>query len=368
MRSDNNLQERFASEGVDASGYGSMPGVLDTSTEVEGQRVLRSHSFSGKEANSVFYNRRGNSFNDISGISGLDSIADGRAFAYLDYDRDGRIDIALTNTNNPQLQLFRNEMTRAGNSIQVRLVGGNRGAATSQQWSNRDGFGAHVLVEAGELRLRRELRCGDGFAAQNSSVLTIGIGSSSYASRVDVEWPSGKRSRIANVPAGSLITVHENPDEGAGTPSIVKLPPNQPPGVRIPVESSLSVLDLGLPRDRPSLSLVVCMATWCPVCREEIPHLNYLAEGTGGAIGFFGFPVDSEDSPAQLLEYRSRLTPPYQIIEGVTDTHRTKLAAHLKANFGEAPLPCSLVVDRRGRVVATYKGVPTLSDLRSTTP
>ena len=46
MRSDDNLQKRFAKEDIDARVYGSMPGVLDTNTEVDGKKVLRSHSFS----------------------------------------------------------------------------------------------------------------------------------------------------------------------------------------------------------------------------------------------------------------------------------------------------------------------------------
>ena len=54
MRSDSNLSKQFSEEGVDIRQYGVMPGVIDTSKEVDGNPVLRSHSFSGKESNSVF--------------------------------------------------------------------------------------------------------------------------------------------------------------------------------------------------------------------------------------------------------------------------------------------------------------------------
>ena len=37
MRSDTNLRGRFTAEGVDTRDYGSMPGVLDTNTRVEGR-------------------------------------------------------------------------------------------------------------------------------------------------------------------------------------------------------------------------------------------------------------------------------------------------------------------------------------------
>ncbi len=88
MRSDTNLKRRFVEEGIDASQYGGMPPVLDTSKKVDGKPVLRSHSFSGNESNSVFLNHGGADFENISGVSGLDSLADGRAFAFFDFDHD----------------------------------------------------------------------------------------------------------------------------------------------------------------------------------------------------------------------------------------------------------------------------------------
>ena len=367
MRSDTNLQRRLADEGVDARVYGSMPGVLDTNTEVEGRRVLRSHSFSGRENNSVFYNRGGRSFTDISGISGLDSIADSRAFAYFDYDRDGRLDIVLTNTNEPQLQLFRNETPDPGKVVQVRLVGGNRNAQANSEWSPRDGYGAHVIVEAGELRMRRELRCGDGFAAQNSSTLAVGLGAGSPSATIKVEWPSGKSSSVKEVPAGSLVTIYENPGESQ---FVVSTPPASAPTRRTgrPELTILPRLDLPLPPERPQVSLVVCMATSCAVCRSELPHLRRLSKAFGRELALFGLPVDPDDTEAKLTGYANELSPPYRILGALADHQREALEAHLKANFGDTPLPTSLLISQGGRVLATYKGTPTLSDLRNAIP
>ena len=112
MRSDTNLRGRFTAEGVDTRDYGSMPGVLDTNTRDRRAAggccaAIRS---AASETNSVFINDAGRAFSDLSGVSGMDSIADGRGFAYLDYDRDGWVDVALVNSNAPQLELFRNRM------------------------------------------------------------------------------------------------------------------------------------------------------------------------------------------------------------------------------------------------------------------
>ena len=116
-------------------------------------------SFSGHERNRLFMNLRGESFRELSGISGLDAEADGRSFAIFDFDRDGWQDIVLVNANSPLVELFRNRMgeaagveTAANRVVAVRLFGSNRSDAAKPGSSNRDGIGARV-----------ELRFGGGF-------------------------------------------------------------------------------------------------------------------------------------------------------------------------------------------------------------
>lgn len=355
MRSDTNLNKRFAKEGVDVSQYANMPGVLDTSKKVDGKPVIRSHSFSGNESNSVFLNHGGTEFENISGVTGLDSPADGRAFAFFDFDRDGRSDIVLTNTNNPQLQLFRNEIKSAGKSIKVRLIGGNRLERPDEVWSSRDAYGAHVLVEAGGKTLRRELRGGDGFAAQNSDTLLIGIGEVSEADKVTVLWPSGKESEVSSVKAGSLLIVHENAKESG--PKVVMPTPISLPTARTMLPPS-GQLDFGL---KKKISVVVTMTTWCSVCRGEIDHLRRLSEMVGEEIGFYAFPVDPDDNEAKLSEFQKEAKPPYEILPS---SERAAVESLLKKHFGEMPLPSTFILDNRGRVLEALKGTPTLSQLR----
>jgi hypothetical protein len=177
-----------------------------------------SSSFSGYERNHLFVNEGGKSFVDLSAVSGLDSPCDSRSFAVLDYDRDGWPDIALVNANAPLFELFRNEFgdsTIAADRevLAVTFVGGNQTAQAAPGRSCRDGYGAVVTVELDDKRLIREYRCGEGFAAQNSSTLLIGIGDHPSASRVTVRWPSGKTSQVDIVAAGTLLTVYEDPSQ-----------------------------------------------------------------------------------------------------------------------------------------------------------
>ena len=355
MRSDSNLSKQFSEEGVDVRQYGVMPGVIDTSKKVDGNPVLRSHSFSGKESNSVFWNLGGEAFKDISGVTGLDSLADGRAFAFFDFDRDGRNDVILTNTNEPQLQLFRNEMEELGNAIRVKLIGGNLTAQASEEWSPRDGIGAHVLVEVGEKTLRRELRAGDGFAAQNSEVLLIGIGKSDHADKVTVLWPSGKKTKVGMVKAGDLLTVDERIDEvEVGKVGTAALPERV-------VSPTRDRLDLTVQQE---LNVVVTLATWCPVCQGEIEHLKWLSKKVEG-LGLYAFPIDKTEGEEEWRKFEVDCKPPYKILNEINQ--RSAVEALMEKNFGEHPLPSSIILDKEGRILKVMKGTPTLSDLRSFT-
>jgi hypothetical protein len=172
-------------------------------------------SQSGKERNHFFLSLGGQQFEDISALAGLDDPADGRSFALLDFDRDGWQDLAVVNANAPLLRLYHNRIARRlpaesrGHWLVVKLVGGNTQAAASEQWSNRDGYGAKVWARTGAQTLLREHLCGQGLAAQNSRLLHFGLGSSEHAD-LEVLWPSGRRQSLPQVAAGSKVTFFED--------------------------------------------------------------------------------------------------------------------------------------------------------------
>lgn len=369
MRSDSNLKERFVAEGVDTRDYGSMPGVLDTGTRVEGRgRVARSHSFSGHETNSLFMNDSGRTFTDWSALSRTDSLYDGRGFAYLDYDRDGWVDIALVNSNAPQFELFRNRMGAlgaSGRSIRVRLVGAHRSAEPSmERLSPRDGTGAHVVVTAGGQTLRREARLGDGFAVQNSQTLLIGIGPRESVDGITVLWPSGRESQVGRTPAGALVTVRESAGE---TPEAVEVTMPEAARQLSDRHPPLGLADWKPPLPAPEarLRVIVTMATWCAVCRGELPHLADLREALPiREVALLGFPIDPEDTSERLANYVREAGPAYALLEATTAADQQWMKQLLVEHLGEAVLPATVIVDARGSVVRIRKGVPTLSEVR----
>lgn len=214
MRSDRNLPQDFRDENqwtVDPQTGAQRP-------EYERLRTygteFHRHSYSGRERNKLFLNHRGQRFFDLAGISGADEVADSRSWVKWDFDRDGWQDIALVNANKPLLGIFRNQLGNAiqnnsGNFVAVRFVGGNHQATPSNQLTTRDGYGAVVVIETEAMKLTREHRCGEGYAAQNSTTILIGIGKES-AAKLTVTWPSGLTRGPIDVHAGQLVECFES--------------------------------------------------------------------------------------------------------------------------------------------------------------
>ena len=213
MRSDESLSEKFRNNeswGTDPR-TGKVKPSQERLTYYYGPNYHR-HSYSGYERNKFYLNVSGETFADLSGISGADDIADSRTWAALDYDQDGWTDIALVNANAPLLSLYRNTIgeIKKSNHIKILLVGGADGKDLGKGLSNKDGVGAVVEVVSGDRLIKRVRKLGDGYAAQNSSTMTIGIGSELTAQSIKVRWPSGKITMSQSpIKAGSMIVMKE---------------------------------------------------------------------------------------------------------------------------------------------------------------
>lgn len=167
-------------------------------------------SLSGKERNRLFLNHGGTAFSDISLVSGADHLADGRSVCVLDFDRDGHQDLAVINVNSPKLLLYRNEKPAPEHHwIKIRLVGSNQRAQASPTASNRNGYGAFLRYQLGSKTLAHEHRCGEGFSAQNSSLIHLGLGSAEKIDHLQIRWPSGKTQSWENLAADQVHLLRE---------------------------------------------------------------------------------------------------------------------------------------------------------------
>ena len=159
-------------------------------------------------------------------MSGAASKAAGRAFAELDWDRDGDVDLVLINANSPRVQLFENQLESnlSGASLWVDL----RGAAKTDgpdEVSNRDAVGARVELRRKSGLQVAEKRAGEGFAAQNTAWLHFGLGADSSIDGLTVFWPSGRKSEIDGpLQAGQRIRIYEDPSDSPTLSSLVPIP------------------------------------------------------------------------------------------------------------------------------------------------
>ena len=319
----------------------------------------------------------------MSGVSGLDSAADGRGFVLFDYDRDGWQDIALVNTNPPLLSLYRNELSatpagqgKAGRFIALRFNGGNRSARPSREHGNRDGYGALVTLSLGESTIVREHRAGEGFGTQNSATMLIGIGDRAVVNAVSVRWPSGKVQRIERVAADTLLTVHENPADAPHGAAFAQHAYVQPRGKRPPdptrakrlaprLKLRPSAARAGSANGPPPLRMYTTMATWCASCKKELPQTRFLrAALSSNDVAMYGVPIDPDDSTAKLDAYVAAHRPGYRLLTDLSTHEVAAVQDRVLAEFDSELLPSTIITDRDGLVLRTIAGLPTLSDLR----
>ena len=128
---------------------------------------------------------------DISGISGADSISDGRGAMFADFDNDGDSDIFLVALQGNAHHLFRNNIGQDTNFLRIELEGTQSG---------RDAFGAIVRIKTSAGILTKVKSGGSGFLAQNDPRLLFGLGADNEAEWVEIKWPSGATQRLGKSP------------------------------------------------------------------------------------------------------------------------------------------------------------------------
>jgi len=123
-----------------------------------------------------------------------------RGAAYADFDHDGDLDLLVT-TNDGPAYLYRNDGGNQNHWLTIRTTGTK---------SNRDGIGAKVTVESKSGKQWRTVHSGSSYCSQSDLALTFGLGHDAKVDTIQVEWPSGTKQRLENVPANQIVLIDES--------------------------------------------------------------------------------------------------------------------------------------------------------------
>jgi hypothetical protein len=110
-----------------------------------------------------------------------------RGAAFGDLDNDGDMDVVINRLDAAPAVLL-NE-SDGGHWLRLELVGTR---------SNRSAIGTAVAVHVGGRVIHRQAKGGGSFASANDPRLLIGVGKADRVDRLEIVWPSGRRSTIDN--------------------------------------------------------------------------------------------------------------------------------------------------------------------------
>jgi len=154
-----------------------------------------------RQQNMLLRNVCDGTFEEVTSIAGpgLQLRRSGRGVAFLDYDNDGVLDIAINNQNDPPT-LLHNLGSNGNHWVTVRTIGAQ---------SNRDGIGARIEVVAGGRRHIDEVRSGGSYISQNDLRVHVGLGPATTIDQLIVHWPSGLTEELHDLPVDRFLTVQE---------------------------------------------------------------------------------------------------------------------------------------------------------------
>jgi hypothetical protein len=196
----------LAAEGGLYVGWGTALRDLDGDADLD-LLVANGHAFRfpahapRRQRPLVFENQAPARFRNVASQAGAYSAAahDGRGLAAGDLDNDGRCDFAISHLNEPAA-ILRNRSYEDNHWIGMKLVG---------RRSPRDAVGAVARLQTPQREYLAQIQGGGSYLSASDLRLLWGLGSSSPAVTLTIDWPSGVRQTLRDVAVDQYTTVIE---------------------------------------------------------------------------------------------------------------------------------------------------------------
>ena len=143
--------------------------------------------------NAAFRNRGDLTFEDVTQSWGFDSKQISHGAALADLDNDGDMDLAINCANKPPLIYLNNS---SAPRVAVRLKG--------------QGVGAKIKLLGGAVPMQsQEIICGGRYMSGDQPMRVFAAGTLTNEMKIEIAWPSGKRSSVSGVKANRIYEVDE---------------------------------------------------------------------------------------------------------------------------------------------------------------
>jgi hypothetical protein len=153
------------------------------------------------ELNLLYRNRGDGHFDDLGlhAGPGMQILESTRGAANFDFDRDGDLDLLLTNLDGSP-NLLRNDLPAGPAWIAVRLEG---------ERSPRDGTGARLIVTVGDRSWLREANPYGSYLSSSTHEVFFGLADVERIDRLEIRWPSGSMQHFEDLEVGRRYRIHE---------------------------------------------------------------------------------------------------------------------------------------------------------------
>jgi hypothetical protein len=156
-----------------------------------------------KNPNKLFINNTDGTFTEQAIDWNISDTDQGRSAICFDYDRDGDIDIFITNHLQAPI-LYKNHVRSEANThfINIKLKG---------LLKNTEAIGAKVFVTANGITQMQEVKAGGSFLAGGPAELHFGLAGATTIDEIKVIWPRPNyyQYTLTDIAANQFITISQ---------------------------------------------------------------------------------------------------------------------------------------------------------------